>query len=943
MSLSSLALRTVSSASRALFAFGVTLAACTAAAQTTQTLPAGVVSVTAVEGVAEYRLDNGLRVLLAPDDSKPTTTVNMTYLVGSRHESTGQTGMAHLLEHMMFRGTATTRNALGEFSRRGLRANGTTANDRTNYFASFAADVDTLNWFLGWQADAMVNSLITREDLDAEMTVVRNEMEAGENNPFRMLMQKMQAVAFQWHNYGKSTIGARSDVEGVDIEQLRAFYRVYYQPDNAVLTVAGKFDEAATLAEIARVFGPIARPARQLPREYTVEPVQEGTRSVTVRRAGGVPLVAALYHIPQAASPDYVPMELAAMMLADTPSGRLYQALVPGGQAAGVFGFAWEMHDPGLLMMGAQLQPDMNADAAQQTLVNTLQSVAQQPFTEEELTRARNQWLAGWERTYADAEQLAVALSDAIANGDWRLFFLQRDRVKSATLTDVQRVAGAYLVADNLTLGHYQPTDAPQRAPAARAIDVAALLQDYQGDPDFRQVAAFDPTPAHIDAQTRHQTVVLAGGAGSAAGSSAVSSAVASPGTLNLALLSKPTRGARAQAQLRLRFGDADTLRGQRTAAFAVASLLDHGSTTRSRQQISDAIEALGATVSVAGSGGSVEVSIAAPGAHLPELIALVGDVLRNPVFPDDELTAWRRSQITALANAQSEPQALAARALARHAQAWQPDDVRYTPTFAEAIAALQALTRDDLLAFHARHYGAGDVLFTAVGDFDADAVSAALTASLSGWQPGAAYQRVPTPYRDVPATRIDIDTPDKANAFYLSRLALAVQDTDTDYPALYLANFLLGGSETSRLWLRVRERDGLSYNVRSQLSVSSFEPSATWSFYAITAPENRERVEAAINEEFARALADGFSEEEVSAGIEALLNYRQLARAQDSVLASAWLTYLDTGRSFAWSAAIDRKLQALNADAVNRALRKHLRVDGLSTAVAADAARATQ
>jgi len=218
------------------------------------TLPKGVSEVTQVEGITEYRLENGLRVLFAPDESKPTTTVNMTYLVGSRHENYGQTGMAHLLEHMLFKGTPTTRNALGEFSKRGLRSNGSTSTDRTNYFASFAANPENLEWFLGWQADAMVNSLIAREDLDTEMTVVRNEMESGENNPFQILWQKMLASAFQYHNYGKTPIGARSDVEGVDIAQLQAFYRLYYQPDNAVLVVSGKFDPQKTLDIIARDF-----------------------------------------------------------------------------------------------------------------------------------------------------------------------------------------------------------------------------------------------------------------------------------------------------------------------------------------------------------------------------------------------------------------------------------------------------------------------------------------------------------------------------------------------------------------------------------------------------------------------------------------------------------------------------------------------------------------
>ena len=164
-----------------------------------------------VEGISEYRLDNGLQVLLVPDDSKPTTTVNMTYRVGSRHENYGETGMAHLLEHLLFKGSPRHPTVWAEFSKRGLRANGSTSYDRTNYFASFAADDDNLKWYLGWQADAMVNSYIARKDLDTEMTVVRNEMERGENDPQRIMWQRSMASLFDWHNYGKSTIGARSD------------------------------------------------------------------------------------------------------------------------------------------------------------------------------------------------------------------------------------------------------------------------------------------------------------------------------------------------------------------------------------------------------------------------------------------------------------------------------------------------------------------------------------------------------------------------------------------------------------------------------------------------------------------------------------------------------------------------------------------------------------
>ncbi|MEI2418172.1 pitrilysin family protein [Orrella sp. JC864] len=882
-------------------------------------LPKGLEQVAVVEGITEYRLHNGLRVLLAPDQSKPTTTVNMTYLVGSRHESYGQTGMAHLLEHMLFKGTPTVRNALGEFSRRGLQANGSTSSDRTNYFASFAADPETLDWYLGWQADAMVNSLIAREDLDSEMTVVRNEMESGENNPFRILMQKMQAAAYQWHNYGKSTIGARSDVENVDVAQLREFYHRYYQPDNAVLIVAGQFDPQAALQSIARAFGKLPRPERELPPLYTVEPVQDGERAVTLRRTGGTPLVAAMYHIPAAASPDFAAVELAAQILADTPSGRLYREMVPNRLAAATFGFTMDQHDPGLVMFGAQLQPGMPQDKALATLTDTLESVGKNPFTQEELDRARSQWLSAWEQAYSDPEQVGVALSEAIAAGDWRLFFLQRDRVRGATLEQVQQAAETYLLQSNRTQGRYIPTDNPVRTPLLRAPDLGEVFRDYQGDPDFKQAEAFDPTPQNIDSRTERKTLNLPNG------------------EVRLALLPKATRGGRVQAALEINFGDADMLGGQRAVASAVADLLDRGTDKLSRQQIRDRIDQLRADVSFSGGGTTVSVNISAPGENLPELIALALDVVRNASFPQSEVDEYVRQALTSVRSAMTEPTALASRALARHGNPWPRADIRYVPTFEENIKEIESLTRKALVDFHANMYGAGAVRFSAVGDFDPQAAEKALAEGLAGWRRAPAYTRVSNPYREVEPRQFDIDTPDKANAFYIAARPLPLRDTDPDFAPLYLANFLLGTSETSRLWTRVREQEGLSYNVRSNLSVSAYEPSATWTVYAIFAPENRKRLESAMSEELARAAREGFTEAEVKDGVAALLNYRRLARAQDSVLASTWLSYLERGRTFAWSADIDRQLQALTAERVNEAVRKYLDPEGFASAVAGD------
>jgi len=318
-------------------------------------LPPGVTQGSSVEGITQYTLANGLTVLLFPDASAAKTTVNLTYLVGSRHENYGETGMAHLLEHMMFKGTSTSGDQKSELAKRGMRFNASTWYDRTNYHETFNASPADLQWVLGMEADRMIHSKVARADLDSEMTVVRNEMEMGENNPYNMLIERLTGAAYDWHAYGKDTIGARSDVEGVDISRLQAFYRTYYQPDNAVLVVAGKFDPDETLGWIAKDFGGIPKPARTLPRLYTEEPVQDGERTVSLRRVGDTQLVGLLYHTVPGAHADAIAVSALARIMTIEPSGRLYTALVEAKKATAVQSFTPALHDPGFVVFFAQV------------------------------------------------------------------------------------------------------------------------------------------------------------------------------------------------------------------------------------------------------------------------------------------------------------------------------------------------------------------------------------------------------------------------------------------------------------------------------------------------------------------------------------------------------------------------------------------------------------
>ncbi len=466
-------------------------------------LPKGIKKGASVEGITEYQLDNGLRVLLFPDQTKQTITVNVTYLVGSRHENYGETGMAHLLEHLVFKGTPRHPNIPKELTERGASPNGTTWYDRTNYFETFAATDDNLDWALDLEADRMVNSFIAKKDLESEFSVVRNEFESGENSPFRVTQQRMMAAAFEWHNYGKTTIGARSDIENVPIERLQAFYRKYYQPDNAVLLVAGKFDEAKTLELVNQKFGVIPRPERRLDPIYTIEPTQDGEREVTIRRVGDIQLLMAGYKIPSGTHPDSGALNILASVLSSSPSGILYKRLVETKKATSVSSSSFELHDPGYFYFTSVV--DKNGDLAdvRNTLLEIVENAGKEPPSAEEVERAKTMRLKNIEMTLNDPNRVGLGLSEYIAQGDWRMFFIQRDRIKAVTPEDVQRVARTYLKPSNRTLAQFIPTAAPDRAeiPLFTSDQLAKLVSEYKGGEAVAAGEAFDPTPANIESR----------------------------------------------------------------------------------------------------------------------------------------------------------------------------------------------------------------------------------------------------------------------------------------------------------------------------------------------------------------------------------------------------------------------------------------------------------
>jgi predicted Zn-dependent peptidase len=443
-------------------------------------LPAGITFVTAADEIQEYRLDNGMKVLLVENRVAPVATVMVLYKVGSRNEAVGYTGSTHLLEHMMFKGTPTfnkERNTqiAATLQKIGAAFNATTWYDRTNYFETVPSD--QLELAIRLEADRMRNSLIADADRQSEMTVVRNELERGQNEPSEVLDEAVYAAAFREHPYHHPTIGWRTDVEGVPTSRLKEFYDTFYHPNNATVILVGDFERQQALALVKEHFGVYSAPAHPIPEVYTEEPPQQGERRLVIRRAGELALVQVAFHTPgvlgqkgvlsnedlarRAASPptdnDIYPLVVLSVALSHGITSRLYQALVETELAVEAHSNADQHRDPGLFNVYATVRPGVEPGKVEETILEELRKVSEEGLTEAEVEKAKQQIVAQVAYSRDGTFNIAMQMSEAEAVADWRFYKDYEKNVLKVSPADVSRVAQTYFTEDNRTVGHFIP------------------------------------------------------------------------------------------------------------------------------------------------------------------------------------------------------------------------------------------------------------------------------------------------------------------------------------------------------------------------------------------------------------------------------------------------------------------------------------------------------
>ncbi|TFI18394.1 pitrilysin family protein, partial [Herbaspirillum sp. 3C11] len=651
-----------------------------------------------------------------------------------------------------------------------------------------------------------------------------------------------------------------------------------------------------------------------LPTFWTVEPTQDGERQFTIRRSGDVQLVYVGYKIPSGIHIDSDAAGVAADILADTPNGRLHKLLVETGKASAIVQFQLSGYAPGLQIIGAVVKKGEPLEPVRKALTDAIESFATTPPTEAEMARVRVSNANGYERLLSDHQRIGISLSNVLALGDWRLLFAGRDQVDAMSAQQVADAAAKYFRRDNRTVGLFIPEDQPQRSEIPVAPSLESALQSYRPRAAVATGEAFDTSPANLDLRTTQLRV----------------------GGLKLALLPKKTRGQTVSVRIKLDWGDEKTLFGKKTIAAMTGEMLSRGSMSMTREQLADEF----ARLKIAGGVNNFQTTRD----NLDAALKLMADILQHPRFDPAEFEQLRKQILVSLESSRNDPTERASEALSLHFDHYPAGDWRAARTLDQRIAAVQALTLDDVKAFHRDFYGASSGQIAIVGDFDPDAAARVIQQSLAGWKSATPYQRVLQDYSEVAPTRQFINTPDKENGTYLAKLGLDIRDEDADYPALVVANYLIGGaSMKSRLADRVRQREGLSYSIGTSLSVGALSNAGQFGIGAIAAPQNLDKVDAAIREELQRLITEGFTAEELERAKSGIRQQREQSRAQDDTISNGWVNLLDLDRTYAWAAQLDERIAALTLDQLNSTLRKRIVPANMSVAIARDEGKAKQ
>ena len=956
-------------------------------------LPARIEFITEEDGTREYRLSNNLKVLLVENRVAPVATFLVLYKVGSRNEAVGHTGATHLLEHMMFKGTPTfnkneNTQIAATLQKIGADFNATTWYDRTNYFETVPSD--QLELAIKLEADRMRNSLIADSDRQSEMTVVRNELDRGQNEPMMVLDEAVYATAFREHPYHHPTIGWRADVENVPTVRLKAFYDTFYHPSNATAILVGDFNREEALDLINKYFGSYASSSESIPEVYTNEPEQQGERRVTVRRPGELALLQIAFHIPaalgqtsvlsneelrnRAAAPpeenDIYPLVVLSTILTGGVSSRLYQALVETELAVHVVTNADQFRDPGLFNVYATVSPDVEPKTVEDAILSELERIANEEINEDEVLKAQGQILAHVAYARDGTHNVAAQMSEAEAVADWRFYKDYAANVERVTAADIRRVARKYFTEDNRTVGTFVPKhDAADvgesdghggNGSGAGALHAAKELKPPRRMQFFRAPESSetittatdekrdDADGASITPQAKEQQIVTERDDKSSDAVEAIT-AQSAPQTNFASRVGRTELGNGATLLLlenratpiialrgSLRAGSYFEPKQKPGLASLTAEMLERGTRRRSKIEIATALESVGAELSFSADAFSVSIGGRSLSKDLPMLLNTLAEFLREPSFPAEELEKLKQQVVADIQENQSNTRY---RAYERLTQLlFDESNPFYVHSGERLIESINSITVKDVGEFYARQYGGRSLILSIAGDLNQNEIAGSFETNFGDFN---GSENIEVNIADVsesrPPQRETVTVRGKASVDVLLGATAPLRRASEDYYAAVLANSALGQSTlSSRLGLEVRDRQGLTYGINSAFRAPGLAP-GPW-YVAVTL--NPQTVEQALDSAtgvLRDYIANGIREDELADEKSSAIGSFKVALSTNAGLASAlWnAEFYRLGTNY-----IDRFpqiVEAVKAEEVNRAIRKYFLPENLTVVIAGE------
>ena len=871
------------------------------------------------ENVRKITLENGLTVITKEVHTAPVVSVQMWYKVGTRNEKAGVNGIAHQLEHMMFKGTKSRPVQFGRlFSALGSDSNAFTSHDQTVYYGT--ADRNKLKALLTLEADRMQNAAIETKQLESEKQVVISELKGYENSPEYRLNREIMRAAFPNHPYGLPVGGTEKDVSKFTVEQVKQYYQNFYSPDNAVLVIVGDFQTTKTINAVKEIFGKI--PLNQntkLQEEIVIKnsDTAKSSNPIVLKQPGSAPLIQAVYPLPSAKHPDVPALDIMDYILAEGRNSRLYQALVDEGIASDVSASVISLQDAGWYELLVTANSNKNLSQIESIINRQIKDLTNE-VSLEELNRAKAQLEASVILSNRDITSLAMQLgNDEATTGDYTYTDRYLAAIQKVTVQDVRRVAQKYLQQQRQTIGFFKPTQVKAKEKTDNKQTSIENSEDFsKSNIENTDITKYLPP---VDSTIASTSRILP-------------SKFTLPNGLEILLLpdkstSTVTLGGYIKA------GTEFDPQEKAGLASLVADNLINGTKDKDVLNIAKILEDCGASLNFDTYREGVYVEGESLSDDLSVLVKTLADVIKNPTFPAKELQLTRQQALTALKQDLDDPEEVAERTFL---QAVFP---KTHPSHSfPSRESLQQITRKDVVNFQKKHYRPDTTVLALVGDFEPAKVKKLIEKEFGNWQVSGKTPQIEYPPVNLPQSivRVNPVVPGKAQAItFMGNKAINRQDPR--YYAAKVLNHILGGDTlSSRLGSQVRDRLGLTYGIYSNFLAS--KNSGTFLIEMQTSPEDTNHAIASTRQLLEELHIKGVTPAEIETAKHNLIGNYNVSLASPDELTYRIIKNSVLGLDTEELRSYTEKIQAVTPAQVNQAARELLHPDKIVVVTAGPA-----